>query len=94
METVYRRLQDRGFTVFAVNIGEQKKEAAAFMQENKLSFPAALDEKGSTAAYYGVQAIPTTYIIDRRGLIVSRMVGSIDWNKPRIITAFETLLAQ
>jgi cytochrome c-type biogenesis protein len=94
METVYRRLQDRGFTVLAVNIGEQKKEVSAFMKENKLSFPAALDEKGTIAAYYGVQAIPTTYIIDRRGLIVSRMVGSIDWNKPEIIAAFETLLGQ
>jgi hypothetical protein len=54
----------------------------------------ALDEKGKISGYYGVQALPTTYILDREGFIVSRLVGSIDWNKPEIIAAFETLLQQ
>jgi peroxiredoxin len=92
MEAVYQRLKDQGFEILAVNLGEKREQVAPFMRENKLSFPAALDEKGIIGGYYGVQAIPTTYILDKRGLIVSRVTGSLDWNKPGVIAAFETLL--
>ncbi|GHV93761.1 cytochrome c biogenesis protein CcsB [Spirochaetia bacterium] len=92
MEAVYQRLKDRGFEILAVNVGEKGDQVLGFMKENKLNFPAALDETGIIGAYYGVQAIPTTYIIDKRGLIISRVVGAIDWNQPGIITAFESLL--
>jgi thiol-disulfide isomerase/thioredoxin len=91
MEAVYKRLKDRGFEILAVNIGEDSKQVSPFMGRYGLNFPAALDTTGRVSSLYGVQAIPTTYIIDSRGLIVSRVVGSIDWNTPKIIAAFETL---
>ena len=94
MEAVYQRLKDQGFAILAVNVGENREQVAPFMRENKLSFPAALDESGKISGYYGVQALPTTYILNKEGFIVSRLVGSIDWNQPEIITAFETLLKE
>ncbi|MDR0584494.1 MAG: redoxin domain-containing protein [Treponema sp.] len=93
MEKVYQGLKDRGFEIMAVNVGENGEQVSNFMRENKLNFPAAFDESGIIGAYYGVQAIPTTYILDRRGLIISRVVGAIDWNQPDIINAFEALLS-
>jgi peroxiredoxin len=92
MEAVYQQLKDRGFEILAVNIREGAASVSAFMKENKLSFPVALDESGKISGLYGVQAIPTSYIIDKRGLIVSRLTGSINWNEPRIIAALQSLL--
>jgi cytochrome c-type biogenesis protein len=92
METIYRQLKDQGFEILAVDIGEKGKEVSGFIREHKLSFPAALDEKGIISSYYGIQAVPTTYILDKQGLIVSRVVGAIDWNRPEITGAFQTLL--
>jgi thiol-disulfide isomerase/thioredoxin len=92
MEAVYQNLKDKGLEILAVNLGDSKSKVSAFMKENKLSFPAVLDEKSTTGSYYNVQAIPTTYIIDKRGLIVARIVGSINWNTPKIISALETVL--
>jgi peroxiredoxin len=92
MEELYQSLKDRGFTILAVNLKESPDEVSAFMMENKLTFPSVLDGKGTIGSQYGIQAIPTTYILDRRGLIVSRMVGSIEWNEPEIVTAIEVLL--
>ena len=92
MEALYQRLKDRGLEIIAVNLGESRNTVSNFMTQYNLSFPAALDLRSSTGSLYGVQAVPTTYIIDRRGLVVARLVGSIDWNTPRVITAFETLL--
>jgi cytochrome c-type biogenesis protein len=92
MEKTYKRLKDRGFEILAVNSGEKKEQVSGFMRENGFSFPAALDESGTISSSYGIQAIPTTYILDRRGLVISRVVGAIDWNQPGIIAAFEALL--
>jgi len=92
MEAVYQKLKDRGFEILAVNIMESPETAAAFMNENALTFPTALDAAGGVSARYGIQAIPTSFIIDKRGLIVSRVTGSIDWNTANIIAALESLL--
>jgi len=94
MEAVYQKLKSRGFEIIAVNLGESKDKVSAFMNEYKLNFPAALDERQTTGSQYNVRAIPTTYIIDRRGLIVARMVGSINWNTPKVTAALEAVLQE
>jgi len=92
IEAVYQKLKNKGLEVLAVNLGDTKNEISAFMKENKLNFPAVVDELDITGSYYNIQAIPTTYIIDRRGLIIARLVGSINWNSPQVISALETAL--
>ena len=94
MEAVYQRLKNRGFEILAVNLGDSKGKVSEFMQEHKLNFPAVLDEKSITGSRYNVRAIPTTYIIDRRGLIIARLVGSINWNTPKIIAAIEAVVQE
>jgi thiol-disulfide isomerase/thioredoxin len=91
MEALYQKLKHRGFEIIAVNLGESKDKVSTFMIDNKLSFPAVLDQRQITGSSYNVRAIPTTYIIDKRGLIIARLMGSIDWNTPKVIAAFETL---
>jgi thiol-disulfide isomerase/thioredoxin len=94
MEAVYQRLKSRGFEILAVNLGESRDKVSAFMNENKLNFPAVLDERQITGSQYSVRAIPTTYIIDRRGLIIARLVGSVNWNTSKIIAAIEAVLQE
>ena len=92
MEAVYQKLKDKGFVILAVNLGESKDKVSGFMNENKLNFQSVLDERQTTGSLYNIRAIPTTYIIDRRGLIVARLVGSTNWNTPKITAALEAVL--
>jgi thiol-disulfide isomerase/thioredoxin len=92
MEILYQRFKDQGLEILAVNFQEGQKDVAAFMKNYKLSFPAALDSSGQVGGIYGIEAFPTTYIIDRDGYIISRVVGSLNWNTPKLLVAFETLL--
>jgi peroxiredoxin len=62
------------------------------MDQLGLSFPAALDQRGSIGAAYGVMAIPTTYILDRNGRIITRIMGSLNWDNPKMFAAFDALL--
>jgi thiol-disulfide isomerase/thioredoxin len=92
MENLYQKFKDRGLDILAVDAQEEARDVSAFMRRNKLSFPAVLDASGRVNGQYGVEAIPTTYILDRDGKIIVRVVGSLNWNNPKIIAAFETLL--
>jgi cytochrome c-type biogenesis protein len=94
MEALYRRFKDRGLEIVAVNVRENQKDVAAFMDEMNLSFPAALDSRGDIAAIYGIEAFPTSYLIDRNGGIVARLVGAIQWDAPELNGLFEALLKE
>ena len=94
MESLYRQFRDRGLEIIAVNIQENEQDVADFMRDYGLTFPALLDLNGRVSSNYGVQAIPTSYLIDREGNIVVRKVGSIDWDTQEIRSAIEMLLNQ
>jgi thiol-disulfide isomerase/thioredoxin len=92
MEALYQTLKDEGLEILAVDVQEGKKGVADFISSYKLNFQTALDPSGTIAAVYGIEAFPTTYIIDRNGSIITRVVGAVNWNTPELIHAFRTLL--
>jgi peroxiredoxin len=92
MEALYTKYKDRGFEILAVNSGDRSQEVRAFMADYGLTFPTVLDRDGAVSRSYGIQAIPTSYLIDREGNMILRMVGSIDWDTPQIHAALEMLL--
>jgi hypothetical protein len=42
-------------------------------------FPALLDASGRVNGIYGVRSIPTSYLLDRQGRVVSREIGARNW---------------
>ena len=92
MEALHISYREKGFEILAVNSGENQAQVLAFMTGNQLSFPVALDMDGKVSITYGVQAIPTSFLIDREGKIIARLVGSHNWDTPKIRAALEVLL--
>ena len=92
MEALYRRFKDRDLEILAVNVQESPRQVTAFMDQWGLTFPAVLDSRGIVGNIYGVMALPTTYIINREGEIIARLVGSLNWDTPKLFSAFEALL--
>jgi len=92
METLYRRFNDQGLEILAVDVGEDALTVQRFMRNYGYTFPILLDRDNRVSSIYGIEAIPTTYIIDREGKIISRIIGSIMWDTPQVITAFDALL--
>lgn len=77
IENVYRANKQQGLEVLAVNSTNQDSEAnaAAFVQELGLTFPVLLDRDGSVSNRYQLRALPTTYFVDRQGVIRSVVPG-------------------
>lgn len=65
---------------YAVNLTSQdnKQDAAAFVKEYGFEFPILLDEKGEVANRYKIIGIPTTFFIDKNGVIQQTVMGMID----------------
>jgi len=93
MENLYQYYNDMGMEMLAVNLRESPNAVRQFIQRGAYTFPVLLDPDGRTGGLYGVEAIPTTYIIDRSGKIAGRLIGSINWDTPQVFAAFNALLS-
>ncbi len=69
LQALYREYGGQhNFTIMAIDVEESKDQVAAFVQENRLSFPVLLDEDGKVSNYrYFVRSLPHSMIIDRDG---------------------------
>jgi cytochrome c biogenesis protein CcmG/thiol:disulfide interchange protein DsbE len=77
IESIYQANKDKGLEVLAVNTTFQDGEQAAadFARSFGLTFPILLDRDGSVSKSYQLQALPTTFFIDRKGVIRSVVPG-------------------
>ena len=82
------------FTVMAVSVGEKESTVKAFIAKEKFGFPVYLDAKGSVGGLYGASSIPTTYVIDKNGNAIARVVGSIEYASPEALSIFSRLASR
>ncbi|MBN1666398.1 MAG: TlpA family protein disulfide reductase [Anaerolineales bacterium] len=77
MQAAYRDYQEQGFTILAVNATNQDNlaEAAQFVAQNQLSFPILLDTQGRVSDLYQLRSLPTSFIIDRAGIVREVIIG-------------------
>jgi len=81
MVRTYNRYRDRGFEFIAVAMKHDPPNyVMRFTEDNQLPFKVALDPMGELAQAFGdVRLTPTTFVIDKRGNIVSRIQGAPDF---------------
>ncbi|MBN1468859.1 MAG: TlpA family protein disulfide reductase [Fusobacteriaceae bacterium] len=72
----------KDITILAVSIDEDSTaNVKKFIKDGKYTFPVFHDKKGDTVSTYLIKNIPTTYIINKDGIIIDKIVGGIDWTK-------------
>ena len=83
MVTTYNKYQKQGFELVAVAMRHDPPNYVInYVEKNALPFRVALDPMGQLAQAFGdVKLTPTTIVIDRRGNIVSRILGEPDFAK-------------
>jgi len=77
LERTYLAHAAEGLVVVAVNATNQDSQpaAAAFVEDMGLTFPIALDLTGEAGRRYQVRALPTTFFVDRQGVIQQVIIG-------------------
>ncbi len=78
--------------VLSVDIGENKNDVQAFLQQVPAAFPVLLNPDGSTVKQWNIIAFPTTFIIDAHGSIRLTYFGGLEWDKPDIVEQLRELV--
>jgi peroxiredoxin len=66
-------------TVIGVSLDEQGPEVVKkFVKQLGVNYPIVIGDEKVVEAYGGIEAVPTTFVIDRQGHIVSRHIGYED----------------
>ncbi len=79
----YNKYRDRGFETIAVAMRhDPPNHVLHYVEQNRLPFKVALDPMGELARAFGeVRLTPTTFVIDRQGNVVTRILGEPDFAK-------------
>ena len=94
IQQLYERLHGRGLEILAVSLDALGAQVVApFMQSRRLSFPTLLDPKNLVQRLYRTTGVPESFIVDKRGILVEKVVGPRDWVHPQLLAQFERLLA-
>ena len=77
MQKMYEEYKDQGFTILAVNMTYQDNSSAIapFIQEHALTFPILIDDTGKVADNYELRSLPSSFFIDRDGIIQEVVIG-------------------
>ncbi len=92
LEKLYKRYKEKGFRVVAVSIDNDKAAIEGFLSKIPLSFIILHDKKIEAAKKFKVYAYPTTFLIDRNGIIREKFIGEEDWLDTSRIKLIERLL--
>lgn len=95
MQTLYDSLSTRGFRIAAISIDEGSPEdVTAFARNLGLTFDILHDRSGTVQRLYQTTGVPESFLLDRRGRLVKRVIGAHDWSSPANVGTVERLLRQ
>lgn len=79
---MFREFKEKDLVIFAVSFKEPEDLVREFQKEFKLSFPVLFDPQGKVSGKYEITGHPVTYLIDRKGLLLGKVIGERDWFSP------------
>ena len=95
MERLYTGLAPRGFAIAAVSIDEGPAEdVQEFARELGLTFDILHDRSTRIQQAYQTTGVPESFLLNRDGVIVKRVIGAHDWNSPANRALVERLLEE
>jgi thiol-disulfide isomerase/thioredoxin len=70
LDSLRREQGERGLSVYAVTVDEDPSQIRAFLEQVPVGFPVLWDKGGMRYAdTFEIQRLPTTYVIDRKGIV-------------------------
>jgi peroxiredoxin len=75
--------REKDVAVLAISIdGTGERAVKPFMAQHGYTFPSLIDQTMAVARQFGVRLVPTTYVVNREGMIVGMGVGPVDLASP------------
>jgi len=78
LEAIHKEYGNKGVQVIGVSLDQGpaiKEDVKKFVDDYKMTYPVVIDNGDLQQMYGNIRAIPTTFIIDKDGKIVERLIG-------------------
>jgi cytochrome c biogenesis protein CcmG/thiol:disulfide interchange protein DsbE len=75
---MWQQFQDSGVVVVGVNFEDTAGAARNYVRSADVTYPVVADSDSRTALAYGLRGVPETFVVNRSGRVVSRVIGPID----------------
>ena len=75
LEALYQKYKAKGFVPIAVHQGRPVEGDDRLRKFDRASYPMLIDEYGKAAGYFGVVGLPTTFILDEKGIVREKIIG-------------------
>lgn len=77
-----KAMEGKDVAILPVSIDYKGTEAikSFYNEKNITGMPIYLDNKGKAFKEFKLQALPTTLVINKKNMIVAKVIGEIDWN--------------
>lgn len=69
---------EAGLAVLLIDLQEDPDDVAVFLHELKIDLPTGIDRTGEVTKRYRVRGLPSTFFIDRQGVIRAVQMGALD----------------
>jgi len=92
MERAHKKVQGENIVLLAVNVGESEDKVFEFTGQYPVSFQLLLDTDGTVIRKYPVIGLPTTFVIDPRGVVTHRAIGGREWDDEQLLGQLRKLL--
>lgn len=94
LDNIYKQYKDMGFTLIGVNVEPDSSSANAWLKKTPVSYPILYDPKSQVSQLYQVQAMPTTVIIDRKGIVRYMHNGYLPGDENQYMNSIRALIVQ
>jgi cytochrome c biogenesis protein CcmG, thiol:disulfide interchange protein DsbE len=97
---LHRRIASRNAVVLGISADADEADYGNFLREHGVIFPnyrdpgTKEDRRSPIAQMYGTSMYPETYIIDRKGVILRKIIGPQAWDSPDLLAYFDAILGQ
>ncbi len=81
MISMKEKFKDMPFEIVAINLDKDKTLADEFIKSQAINFPIAFNPDANVAEEYGVEGMPSSYLVDSQGRLRIRYTGF--WNKSK-----------
>ena len=93
IQRLYDQLKDDGLKVVAVSVDRDDATVVRrWIEERNLDFTVLHDRMGRIEQAYQTTGQPESFVIDRRGIIVKKIIGATEWDHPAQQALFRRLL--
>lgn len=95
LEKLYQLRKDKGFEILAVSVDRTSlSKVASFVTDYQMSFPVLADQRGEVGRRYWAKAIPTSFLLDKKGVIRWKVVGAREWGDAFVLSKIDQLLSE